>query len=136
MTKDQTRQAICECGQLVVTLRGEPEHHHACTCTKCQRASGSVMTVSAWYPRHQLVSVKGRTMTWRTGGKGTEIYRCARCGGGGYFLSGSYLPHCIAVNVGHFADPDYPPPAHIHWWPSRPNWLSAPADVDLLQGDE
>lgn len=136
MARARIRKAICECGGLVVTLKGEPEHHHACTCTKCQRASGSVMTVTAWYPRDQLVSVEGNTMMWQPGGDGTDVYRCATCGGGGYFLTGSYLPDCIGVNVGHFADPDFPAPAHIHWWPNRPRWLQAPNRVELRDGND
>lgn len=135
MSDERIRQAICECGQLTVTVRGEPEHHHACTCTKCQRASGSVMTVTAWFARDRVVAVEGETLMWQTNGPGTEVYRCKRCGGGGYFLTGAYLPHCFGINVGHFADPAFTAPAHIHWWPNRPHWLEAPEGVVVFDGN-
>ena len=135
MAEPVTRRAVCECGQLELVISGEPEHHHACTCTKCQRASGSVMTVSAWFPKDQIVSISGETMSWQPGGPGTDVYRCKVCGGGGWFLTGSYLPHCVGINVGHFADPGFPAPAHIHWWPDRPHWLQAPENVECLSGN-
>lgn len=135
MARHDLRQAICECGQLTLTLSGDPVHHHACTCTRCQRASGSVMTVTAWFPKSQIVSMTGETMTWQPGGAGTEVYRCKRCGGGGYFLTGDYLPDCIGINVGHLADPHFGVPDHVHWWPDRPRWLGTPDGVELLDGN-
>jgi hypothetical protein len=131
----KSRTALCQCGTLRLTVAGAPVHHHACTCTRCQRRSGSALTVTAWYPRDQMLAIRGETHMWRTGGEGTETYRCAICGGGGYFLSGEYLPHCIAIRAGYFADPDYPSPQHIHWWPKRPRWLKAPVGADLLNGN-
>lgn len=93
------------------------------------------MTLTAWFPKNAMRHVAGETMMWQTGGPGTEVYRCARCGGGGYFLTGDYLPHCVGMNVGHFADPDFPAPDHIHWWPDRPHWLGTPEGVECLDGN-
>jgi hypothetical protein len=123
------RHATCECGQLAITVTGEPEHVHACTCTKCQRRSGSVMTFSAWFPERQ-VTVCGRTASWQPHGPAAEKVFCPVCGGGGYVRTGAYLPHCVAIRVGAFADPDFPPPAHVHWWASRPRWMK---DLGLLE---
>jgi hypothetical protein len=126
------RQASCECGQLAITVTGEPEHVHGCTCKRCQRASGSVMTLSAWFPERQ-VTVRGKTASWRPQGLESEKVFCPVCGGGGYVRTGAYLPHCVAIRVGTFADSDFPPPTHVHWWASRPRWLQ---EVGLLEHPE
>jgi hypothetical protein len=116
------RHAACECGQLAITVTGEPEHVHTCTCTRCQRSSGSAMTCSAWFPERN-VTVRGTTASWQPQGPQGEKVFCPVCGGGGYFRTGGYLPHCVGIRVGTFADPDFPPPTHIHWWANRPRWL-------------
>jgi hypothetical protein len=128
-SSQSVRHATCECGQLRITVTGEPEHVHACTCTKCQRRSGSVMTFSAWFPEGH-VTVHGQTASWQPHGPGAEKVFCPVCGGGGYVRTGPYLPHCVAIRVGTFADPDFPPPTHVHWWASRPRWLE---DLGLLE---
>lgn len=125
----KVRHAACECGQLAITVTGEPEHLHACTCTRCQRSSGSVMSFSAWFPEAS-VTVRGNTASWQPKGPGTEKVFCPACGGGGYFRTGAYLSHCVGIRVGTFADPDFSPPAHVHWWANRPRWLE---DIRLLE---
>jgi hypothetical protein len=45
------REAACSCGQLQVTVRGDPVRVAMCHCLECQRRTGSTFGVQAFYPR-------------------------------------------------------------------------------------
>ena len=42
------RAARCACGNLTVTARGEPVEVYLCSCTDCQRGSGSAFSYAAY----------------------------------------------------------------------------------------
>ncbi|HEY6917724.1 MAG TPA: GFA family protein [Tabrizicola sp.] len=131
------RVASCECGALRLRVCGNPVHVHGCTCTRCQRSTGSVMKLSAWFPEAD-VAVEGTFATWHPAGPDAPLLTacfCPTCGGGRFFRSGDYLTGCIGIAVGHFADPGFPAPDHIHFWPDRPHWLGAPLGPLLLEGN-
>ena len=44
-----TREGKCACGQLVVRCEGEPDVVAMCHCFDCQRRTGSVFSVHAWF---------------------------------------------------------------------------------------
>ena len=48
------RKAACSCGQLQVTVRGDPTRVAMCHCLECQRRTGSTFGVQAFYPRAQV----------------------------------------------------------------------------------
>lgn len=131
------RLSACECGQLTLTVTGDPVHRHACTCTKCQRSSGSAFSLSAWFPEAAVVISGSFTTYYFTGTPDPDLMAgfCPQCGGGKFFRTGEYLKGCIGIAVGNFADPDFPAPEHIHWWPNRPHWLGTPDGPDLLAGN-
>jgi hypothetical protein len=132
-----SRTAACDCGALRLVVTGDPVHVHGCACSQCQRASGSVMKLSAWFPEAG-VTILGRFATWDARGPdhpGWTTHFCPVCGGLRFFRTGPYLPDCIGIPVGAFADPAFPAPDHIHWWPDRPHWLTAPAGLVLLEGN-
>lgn len=131
------RQSLCECGALRLRVRGDPVHVHACCCTRCQRASGSAMTMSAWFPE-TAVTIEGDYITWHYAGSHDSKLMagfCRTCGGGRFFRTGDYLPGTIGIATGNFADPAFPAPDHIHWWPDRPHWLGAPHGPETLPGN-
>lgn len=131
------RTASCECGALRLYVSVDPVHVHGCTCTRCQRSTGSVMKFSAWFPETG-VRVEGPFTTWHsadTDDPALTACFCPTCGGGRFFRTGTYLSGCIGIAVGHFADPAFPAPDHIHWWPDRPHWLGPPLGPTLLEGN-
>ena len=133
-----SRIAKCRCGALTVTVAGEPEHNHACSCTRCQRSTGSVMGWAAWFAADDVIDISGRYSVWyRNGEADPDVMSvfCSICGGGGFWKSGDYLPGTIGFNVGTFADPDFPPPAHVHWSEVRPKWIGIKGDIELLEGN-
>ena len=62
-----SRTAACSCGQLTVTIAGEPDYVAACSCLECQKSTGSVFGVSTYWPKAALVSIAGRSTCWRRG---------------------------------------------------------------------
>lgn len=95
------------------------------------------MSLSAWFPQ-DCVSIAGRYTTYHfTGTCDPSLMAgfCPICGGGKFFRTGAYLQDCIGIAAGNFADPDFPVPTHIHWWPDRPRWLAPPCGPDLLPGN-
>lgn len=133
-----TRTAHCDCGQLRFTVRGEPVHVHACTCTQCQRSSGSVMSYSAWFPEAS-VKIEGKyTIHHHCGPEDPDRFRgfCPECGTGRFFRSGESFPNTVAITAGTFAEPGFPLPDFILYWASRPQWLGSPEKVRLYQEDD
>ena len=105
------RTATCSCGQLRLTCEGEPVRISICHCLECQKRTGSVFAVQARFPR-DAVMIEGRWSQWArqgdSGGSAT-FHFCPVCGSTVYWeMTG--VPNFIAVAVGAFADPAFPPP--------------------------
>ena len=50
-----TRRAVCSCGQLQLTIDGEPSRIAMCHCLECQRRTGAVISNQARSPRAGLL---------------------------------------------------------------------------------
>jgi hypothetical protein len=46
-----TRRAACSCGQLHLTIEGEPVRISMCHCFECQRRTGAVLSNQARFAR-------------------------------------------------------------------------------------
>lgn len=125
-----TRQASCSCGQLEVTVSGEPVRVSMCHCRACQRRTGSVFGVQARYAASD-VEVNGQSQAWsRTADSGHSItfHFCPNCGST-VFYRPEQEPEIIAVAVGGFADPGFPPPTISVYESRRHPWVATPADA-------
>lgn len=119
------RVAHCCCGKLRVEADGDPAGVYACHCGACQRRTGSVFGVVAYYPSERIhVSGESKLFT-RLGesGKKFETHFCPDCGTSLYFEAGQ-LPGHIGVAVGAFVDPRFPAPLASVWEESKHPWLS------------
>ena len=77
-----TRHAACSCGQLRLTIEGEPSRNAMCHCLACQRRTGAVISNQARY-RSDQVTVAGKSTEWkRTADSGNEMtfHFCPTCG--------------------------------------------------------
>src|SRR5882724_483266 len=125
-----TRQASCCCGQLRLTTAGEPVRISICHCLECQRRTGSVFGAQARFKRAQ-VTIDGRAAEYvRKGDSGDPItFRfCPACGSTVYWTQ-SERPELIAVALGAFADPGFPPPRVSVYERRRHWWVVVPATV-------
>jgi hypothetical protein len=122
------RTATCACGQLRVAVDGEPERVLACNCRECQRRTGSVFGVSAYFARSALAGIEGEHRSFtRTAGAGLrfETSFCPVCGSS-VLWTASALPDHVAIAVGCFADPAFPPPTEVAWTTERHPWVRFP----------
>jgi hypothetical protein len=126
-----TRDAACNCGQLQLTAEGDPIRISMCHCLACQRRTGSAFGLQARFPSNQ-VHVAGRYSDYvRTSDEGEErtFHFCPDCGAT-VFYTLSTAPAVVAVPVGAFADPSFPPPRVSVFESRRHPWLGAPATIE------
>ena len=125
-----TRRASCCCGQLTVDCTGEPIRVSMCHCLACQQRTGSAFGVQARFRQEQLV-IAGRTAEYvRIGDEGGQArFRfCPDCG------STVYWDHTggegfVAVAIGAFADPGFPPPTFSVYAVRRHPWVNLPPSI-------
>lgn len=139
------RTARCCCGDLSITVRGDPHYVHRCSCDYCQRRTGNVCQVSCWYSEDQIVSFRGEFQIYeghpmleraysQVGRKAPEQvvdYKfCKRCGTTVYWdiplPPGSFGPAevvVVGIAVGCFFESDFPPPVEDHFVRNRHSWI-------------
>ena len=106
-----TRHAACSCGQLHLTIEGEPSRISMCSCLACQRRTGAVISNQARFRREQ-VTFAGKATTWvRTAESGHALtfHFCPMCGSTVYWENTGF-PGTVMAAIGNFADPNFPPP--------------------------
>jgi hypothetical protein len=126
------RTASCSCGQLRVTVTGEPVRVSICHCLNCQQRSGSLFAAQARWPREQ-VTIEGPSTAWRrTGDEGTigEFHFCPVCGTTVWFAA-PVDGDTIAVATGAFRDPDFPMPQYSVYDSRRHRWLQIPDGIEI-----
>jgi hypothetical protein len=122
-----TRRAACNCGQLHLTIEGEPSRISMCHCLECQRRTGAAISNQARFRREQI-TFAGKSTAWmRTAESGNALtfHFCPTCGSTVYWESEGF-PGYVAVAIGNFADPNFPAPTIAVWEESRHPWVSLP----------
>ena len=120
-----TRTAKCSCGSLRVSVDGEPQAVVACHCLECQRRTGSVFGVGAYYPIEQIRAAgESRSYARPTeAGHQFTTHFCPFCGTSVYWVSGKN-PGLVGIAVGAFADASFPPPVRSVWERSKHRWMT------------
>lgn len=124
-----TRRAACSCGQLSLTIEGDPVRISMCHCYACQRRTGAVSSNQARFAEAQ-VKVEGRATEWTRkadSGNALTFRFCPVCGSTVYW-TGAGFPGFVAVAIGTFADASFPQPTISVWEDCRHSWVSPPAD--------
>ncbi|MEN8164885.1 MAG: GFA family protein [Acidobacteriota bacterium] len=122
-----SRKAACSCGQLTLLAEGEPVRISMCHCLACQRRTGSVFGAQARFPGDS-VRIKGDSTCYvRKADSGNRInfHFCPSCGST-VFYSLDDDPGIIAVPVGAFADPGFPPPTVSVYEDRMHSWVAVP----------
>jgi hypothetical protein len=68
-----TRRATCSCGQLQLTIEGEPSRISMCHCLECQRRTGAVISNQARFRREQVTFADKATAWTRTAESGNAL---------------------------------------------------------------
>lgn len=118
------RLAQCACGTLKVLTSGEPDSVVACHCTQCQRRTGSVFGVGAYFPEERVTVSGNATQYVRFADSGNKFvfHFCPACGTCVYWY-GENKPGIVGVAVGAFADASFPAPVRSVWERSKHPWV-------------
>ena len=119
------RTAGCACGQLSITVQGEPLRVGICSCLQCQRRTGSLFGAGSFFDMAQVVETSGAERTYtRQGDSGRSVtfHFCPECGSS-VFWTRDHRPDLMTVAVGAFADPSFPAPARSVWEEARHHWV-------------
>jgi len=95
------RVAKCSCGTLVAECAGEPVRVIMCNCLECQRRTGSVFGVGAYFPRNQVCVTGAATKYQRSADSGRTLRFnfCGACGTTLYWELDAY-PDVLGLAVG------------------------------------
>jgi len=127
-----TRTASCCCGQLSIEVQGEPRGVGVCHCFACQRRTGSVFAALAGFAAPYNVTGTA-TEYVRTGSEGARFkFRfCPICGTSVFHTEEGHENAWVAVAVGAFADPGFPPPRDSVYDCRRHPWVQLPSNVTV-----
>jgi hypothetical protein len=129
MTK---RVAKCACGRVQLTVANEPMVVGMCHCDFCQKRTGSVLAVQAFFGEDQVTTISGETRVYNgleIDGVGSETgdeisyHFCTTCGSTVYWVADGPRGIRIGIAVGNFVDPDFPPPTREFYAKLRHRWL-------------
>lgn len=123
------RIAKCSCGNLQIELSGDPRFTVTCHCFKCQKRTGSVFGVGAYFEHHQIVRKTGEQKIYNDvsdAGKSIKRAFCPNCGST-VFWDAEFQPNRIGVAVGCFEDPQFPEPISAAWIQSKHSWVTCPS---------
>lgn len=121
------RTAQCSCGAVTLLATGEPDSVVACHCLECQRRTGSVFGVGAYFPAEQ-VTVTGLTHEYvRPTESGNQFFTrfCPVCGTSTHWHT-SRSPGLVGIAVGAFAEPSFLSPVRSVWEQSKHAWVEVP----------
>lgn len=123
------RVATCRCGRARAVCTGDPVWVSVCHCLDCQRRSGSAFAAQARF-RVELVMLSGDLSAWTavgdSGARATFRF-CPTCGTTIAYVADA-VPDLIAIPVGTFADPGFPPPLVSNFEVRRHPWVAVLGD--------
>ena len=128
-----TRTAHCCCGALRIEASADPDAVGVCHCGECQRTTGSVFSVSAFFKRENVRAEGPSKIYARDGQEGRKVrmHFCPTCGTT-VFWESDLRPDHIGVAVGAFHDPNFPPPTVSVWEESKHGWVAFTHDLAHL----
>jgi hypothetical protein len=129
------REATCLCGQLRLEVTGEPFAVSICNCLACKRRTGSAFGMQAGF-RTDQVRIEGRYSDYsrisdEADRKEHILHFCPECGSQVFYTEPTE-PDFVAVSVGSFADPSFPPPTESGYDSRRHPWIGLPESMRLL----
>ena len=130
-----TRTAHCRCGQLSITVHGDPLGVGVCHCLSCQRRTGSVFATLATFAAPGEVAGDA-SLYVHVGDHGSRFtFRfCPTCGTS-VFDTEDGVDVRVSVAVGCFGDPGFPPPTVSVYDSRRHGWVVLPEGVERFERD-
>jgi hypothetical protein len=126
--QESPKTAVCACGAVSVSANGEPIVVNACSCTDCQRRSGSSFTYTAFYPNSSVTAL-GAVRTFRNvseSGRWRDSSFCPTCGVN-MITKLEVFPQATGVPVGALIDAKFSAPKKFYWAKHKHDWYSIDA---------
>lgn len=119
--------ARCACGNLSVSCNGEPASVSLCHCLGCQRRTGSIYGIAAFFSRDRIDVAGAYSDFVRSSDRGHEVtfHFCPRCGST-VFWEPARKPDLVAVAVGCFTEPSFQRPGKSVYQQHRHHWMLDP----------
>lgn len=126
-----TMIASCSCGSLTAEIGGDPVIVGICHCTQCQRRTGSVFGVGAYFRKEGVRTSGASTIYVRDGqdGRKVQTHFCPTCGSTVFWFL-DFFPDFLGIAVGAFGDPAFTRPVVSVWEQTRHPWVSFGHDVE------
>lgn len=115
-------------------VTGEPVRVSICHCLACQRRTGSSYGYQARFPAHNVTIIGHSKQFIRHSDEDAEIRRfnfCPQCGATVFYTCGD-REGPIAIPVGAFADPAFPPPNVSVWEERKHGWVVVPGKASHI----
>jgi hypothetical protein len=122
------RIASCSCGKLSLEVLAEPLRISVCHCLACQRRTGSVFGQQARFRKEDVSAPSGPSTAYTRvaeSGNSLTFHFCPSCGSTVFYLVHD-MPEIIAIPVGAFADPGFPPPCISVYESRKHGWVVPP----------
>jgi hypothetical protein len=135
MSDAKTWEAACACGQLTIRLAGDPDYVSSCCCQACQRRTGSLYGVTAFFREAQVVERSGAASDFRrigASGKPLDFHFCPTCGSTVWWEPQA-RPGRVAVAAGAVADASFPSPQRMIWTEHRHPSVLTPEGLPLFE---
>jgi hypothetical protein len=127
------RKATCCCGKSSIEVEGEPIHNGICHCNDCKKRTGSAFGWSAYFTDGQILQKAGDLRAYEISGeKAQQRWFCANCGSTLFWKVTFFLPNCIGIAGGCFADNPLDPPGFSGNNEGRCVWLDLPAGCVIV----
>jgi hypothetical protein len=126
-----SRHAACSCGRLSLDVVGEPVRISVCHCLACQRRTGSAFGAQARFAADGVAVTGDYREYVRYSDEDGEERRfrfCPECGSTVVYTTGG-AEDLVAVPLGAFADPAFPPPTVSVYESRRHPWVALPEDI-------
>ncbi len=136
--ESMTLTAECACGRLQVSVESEPMMVATCHCDFCQKRTGSVFQVGAYFAVDEPIEVRGETKAYNgleidgvgndAGGSVTYTF-CPTCGSTVYWVSDGGT---LGIAVGNIVGAELPAPGMELYTKSRRHWVPRVAGAEQL----
>jgi len=121
------RKATCCCGQLGITVSGEPAINAVCHCNNCKRRTGSALGWSVYFDNAGVIARFGAAQTYRVTTAGEqERFFCPECGSTVYWTASTF-PGMTGIAGGCFTERALPEPEITMANENCCTWIGLPA---------
>ena len=133
----EVHEGGCVCGQTRYRVLGTPQRVSACSCTWCQKRTGSAVVVSVYFLKDDVEITQGTLRSYQLTSDARRWIKLEFCQSCGTALTWTleFLPDYRGIAGGTFDQPTF-------WYDlqryvfarSKPDWLQIQSDIKVFDG--